>query len=129
MKAEIISVGTEILLGQTADPNPHSVSARLPAIGIDLYYHSTVGDNLDRLVDTLEVALRRSDVIIMTGGLGPTEDALTPRHGDPQPPRHRPRLVGREGRRRRPNARHRRHARPALRDDPHVGEGGRAPPR
>ena len=77
MKAEIISVGTEILLGEIVDTNTQYVSVRLPAIGIDLYYHSTVGDNLDRLVDTLEVALRRSDVIIMTGGLGPTEDDLT----------------------------------------------------
>jgi nicotinamide-nucleotide amidase len=77
MKAEIISVGTEILLGEIVDTNTQYVSVRLPAIGIDLYYHSTVGDNLDRLVDTLETALRRSDVIIMTGGLGPTEDDLT----------------------------------------------------
>ncbi len=77
MKAEIISVGTEILLGEILDTNTQYVSARLPAIGIDLYFHSTVGDNLDRLVETLERALQRSDVIIMTGGLGPTEDDLT----------------------------------------------------
>ena len=77
MKAEIISVGTEILLGEILDTNTQYVSARLPAIGLDLYFHSTVGDNLERLADTVEIALRRSDVIIMTGGLGPTEDDLT----------------------------------------------------
>ena len=77
MRAEIISVGTEILLGEILDTNSQYVSASLPAIGIDIYFHSTVGDNLDRMAETLERALGRSDVIIMTGGLGPTEDDLT----------------------------------------------------
>jgi nicotinamide-nucleotide amidase len=77
MKAEIVSVGTELLLGEILDTNTQYLSARLPAIGLDLYYHSTVGDNLARLVDTLERGLQRSDVVIMTGGLGPTEDDLT----------------------------------------------------
>jgi len=77
MRAEIVSVGTEILLGEILDTNTQYLSARLPAIGLDLYFHSTVGDNLGRIVNTLERGLRRSDVIIVTGGLGPTEDDLT----------------------------------------------------
>jgi nicotinamide-nucleotide amidase len=77
MRAEIVSVGTEILLGEILDTNTQYLSAKLPAIGLDLYYHSTVGDNLGRIVDTVEHALERSDVVIMTGGLGPTEDDLT----------------------------------------------------
>ncbi len=77
MKAEIISVGTEILLGEILDTNAQYIAARLPAIGIDLFFMSKVGDNLDRLSDTIEHALQRSDVVIMTGGLGPTEDDLT----------------------------------------------------
>ena len=77
MRAEIVSVGTEILLGEILDTNTQYLSAKLPAIGLDLYFHSTVGDNLGRIVDTLEHALKRSDVVIMTGGLGPTEDDLT----------------------------------------------------
>ncbi len=77
MKAEIISVGTEILLGEILDTNAQYIASHLPAIGIDIYYKSVVGDNLDRLTDTIERALQRSDVVIMTGGLGPTEDDLT----------------------------------------------------
>jgi len=77
MKAEIISVGTEILLGEILDTNAQYVSSRLPALGIDLFFISKVGDNLERLADTIEKALQRSDVVLMTGGLGPTEDDLT----------------------------------------------------
>jgi len=77
MKAEIISIGTEILLGEILDTNTQYISRRLPAIGIDLFYHSTVGDNLERLTAAIETALQRSDLIITTGGLGPTEDDLT----------------------------------------------------
>jgi nicotinamide-nucleotide amidase len=77
MRAEIISVGTEILLGEITDTNASWIAARLPALGLDIYYKSVVGDNQDRIVETLERALQRSDVIIMTGGLGPTEDDLT----------------------------------------------------
>ncbi|MEX0684333.1 MAG: competence/damage-inducible protein A [Dehalococcoidia bacterium] len=77
MRAEIVSVGTEILLGEITDTNASWIASRLPALGLDIYYKSVVGDNLDRIVDTLERALSRSDVIIMTGGLGPTEDDLT----------------------------------------------------
>jgi nicotinamide-nucleotide amidase len=77
MKAEIISVGTEILLGEILDTNAQFIASRLPAIGLDLYFKSTVGDNLDRLTDAIERALQRSDLVLMTGGLGPTEDDLT----------------------------------------------------
>ncbi|MCI0818018.1 MAG: competence/damage-inducible protein A [Chloroflexi bacterium] len=77
MKAELISVGTELLLGEIVDTNASWIAARLPRIGLDLYHKSVVGDNLERVVDTIERALSRSDVVIMTGGLGPTEDDLT----------------------------------------------------
>jgi nicotinamide-nucleotide amidase len=77
MRAEIVSVGTEILLGEIVDTNSAFIASRLPALGIDLYFKSVVGDNQGRIVDTLERALSRSDLIIMTGGLGPTEDDLT----------------------------------------------------
>jgi len=77
MRAELISVGTEILLGEITDTNSQWIAARLPAIGIDLYHQSTVGDNIGRLAEAIERALKRSDVVIMTGGLGPTEDDLT----------------------------------------------------
>jgi nicotinamide-nucleotide amidase len=77
MKAEIISVGTEILLGEIVDTNSQYLASRLPAIGLDLYHQSTVGDNLERLTEAIERALLRSDVVLMTGGLGPTEDDLT----------------------------------------------------
>ncbi len=77
MRAEIISVGTEILLGEILDTNAQYIASHLPAIGIDLYFICQVGDNLERLAETISRALERSDVVIMTGGLGPTEDDVT----------------------------------------------------
>lgn len=77
MRAEIISVGTELLLGQIVDTNAAYLSQMLSSLGIDIYYRSTVGDNAARLADTLKTALSRSDVVITIGGLGPTEDDLT----------------------------------------------------
>ena len=77
MKAEIISIGTEILLGEIVDTNTQYVASRLPALGIDLYYTSVVGDNLGRLAEVIGRAWARSDVVLTTGGLGPTEDDLT----------------------------------------------------
>ncbi len=77
MRAEIISCGTELLLGQITDTNATYLAQHLAALGIDLYYVSQVGDNLERIVETLQRAWQRSDVIVMTGGLGPTEDDLT----------------------------------------------------
>ena len=77
MKAEIIPVGTEILLGTIADSNSSFLAGQLPLLGIDLYFISTVGDNQKRLVDTLRCAWDRADIVITTGGLGPTQDDIT----------------------------------------------------
>ena len=77
MKAEIISIGTEILLGELLDTNANYLAARLPALGIDLYWTTQVGDNLDRLTEAFRRAWERSDLTLATGGLGPTEDDVT----------------------------------------------------
>lgn len=77
MRAEIISCGTELLLGQITDTNATYLAQNLAGLGIDLYYVSQVGDNLERIIETLQRAWQRSDLIVMTGGLGPTEDDLT----------------------------------------------------
>jgi len=77
MRAEILSIGTELLLGQIVDTNANYLAQQLPALGLDLYYVSEVGDNLQRLADAFARALERSDVVISTGGVGPTEDDLT----------------------------------------------------
>ena len=77
MKAEIISIGTELLLGEIVDTNTPYLADQLALLGIDLYYSSAVGDNYQRLLDVFQRAWRRSDIIICTGGLGPTQDDLT----------------------------------------------------
>lgn len=77
MKAEIISVGTELLLGTIVDTNAAYLGRELATLGIDTYYISAIGDNPGRLAEVLARGWQRSDVIIMTGGLGPTEDDLT----------------------------------------------------
>ncbi len=77
MKAEILSIGTEILLGEITDTNAQFIASRLPALGVDLYFKAVVGDNMERLSETIGRALERSDIVICTGGLGPTEDDLT----------------------------------------------------
>ncbi|MFC1927338.1 CinA family nicotinamide mononucleotide deamidase-related protein [Chloroflexota bacterium] len=77
MKAEIIPVGTEILLGNIVDTNSSFLANQLPLLGIDLYFISTAGDNQKRLVNTLKRAWKRADIIITTGGLGPTQDDIT----------------------------------------------------
>jgi len=77
VKAEIIAIGTEILLGEIIDTNSAYIAQRLPELGIDLNYKSVVGDNMGRIVETFDRAWNRSDVIICTGGLGPTEDDMT----------------------------------------------------
>ncbi len=76
-KVEILSVGTELLMGQIANTNAQYISKRLPEIGLGVFYHSVVGDNPERLRECLATALSRSDVVITTGGLGPTQDDLT----------------------------------------------------
>ncbi|WP_313562168.1 competence/damage-inducible protein A [Ruminiclostridium cellobioparum] len=77
MKAEILAVGTELLMGQIVNTNAQYLSSKLPDVGISVYYHSVVGDNPERLRESLELALKRCDVVITTGGLGPTQDDLT----------------------------------------------------
>lgn len=77
MKAEIIAVGTELLLGQIANTNAQYLSRKLAEIGVSVYFHSVVGDNAKRLDDTIQLAASRSDLVIFTGGLGPTQDDLT----------------------------------------------------
>lgn len=75
--AELIAVGTELLLGNIANTDAQMISQGLSAIGINVYYHTVVGDNPARLRDAVEVAKKRADIIITTGGLGPTCDDLT----------------------------------------------------
>ena len=77
MRAEIITVGTEILLGDILNTNTHYLSNELANMGIDIYYQTTVGDNEERLLNQLNDSLKRSDLIILTGGLGPTQDDIT----------------------------------------------------
>ncbi|HHV27292.1 MAG TPA: competence/damage-inducible protein A [Tissierellia bacterium] len=77
MKSEIISVGSELLLGNTVNTNASFLSRKLAELGIDVFYHTVVGDNVYRLKTITKIALDRSDLIIYTGGLGPTEDDLT----------------------------------------------------
>lgn len=77
MKAEIISIGTELLLGQITDTNASYLASKLPELGIDLYWVTQVGDNLERMRECLERAWNRSDLVLTSGGLGPTEDDLT----------------------------------------------------
>lgn len=77
MKAEIIGIGTEILLGQIINTNSAYLSRELAELGIDVYYHITVGDNPVRLYSVIMRALGRSDIVIATGGLGPTVDDIT----------------------------------------------------
>ena len=77
MQAEIISIGTELLLGAIVDTNAAYISRRLAEVGIDLYHRLTVGDNEGRIARCIEEALERADVVICTGGLGPTVDDVT----------------------------------------------------
>lgn len=77
MNSEIIAVGTELLMGQIANTNAQYISKKLAEIGVNVYYHTTVGDNKSRLIEVLNTALNRSDMIILTGGLGPTDDDMT----------------------------------------------------
>ncbi|WP_204121402.1 MULTISPECIES: competence/damage-inducible protein A [Levilactobacillus] len=77
MQAEIIAVGTEILLGQIVDTNSAFIARELAEAGIEVYYHSLVGDNADRLTTVVNQARSRSDLVIISGGLGPTKDDLT----------------------------------------------------
>lgn len=77
MHAEIVMIGTELLLGEIVDTNANRLALALRDIGLDLYYKTTVGDNLARITEVLDLALDRSDVIITSGGIGPTVDDVT----------------------------------------------------
>lgn len=77
MIAEIVSVGTELLMGQVVNTDAQYIASKLAPLGYQVFYHVTVGDNARRLTDVVQVAIERSDVVVFTGGLGPTDDDLT----------------------------------------------------
>lgn len=77
MKVEIIAVGSELLLGQITNTNATFMSSRLAEIGVDVHYHTVVGDNPNRLKEVIEIAEERANVLIFSGGLGPTKDDMT----------------------------------------------------
>jgi len=77
MNAEIVATGTELLLGELVDTNSAYIARRLREIGVNVYFKTTVGDNLERIARVLDIALSRADVVITTGGLGPTVDDVT----------------------------------------------------
>ena len=77
MRAEIVTTGTELLLGQIDDTNATYLARQLRDLGIDIFFRSTVGDNQERIAQLLELALDRADLVITTGGLGPTVDDVT----------------------------------------------------
>jgi len=75
--AEIVAIGSELLLGQIVDTNSTWMAQRLTALGVNLFHKSAVGDNPERMKEVLTRALERADVVITSGGLGPTQDDLT----------------------------------------------------
>lgn len=77
MPAEIISVGTELLLGHITDTNATFICERLAEQGVDVYFRATAGDNQPRIVEAIRLALSRADIVVISGGLGPTSDDLT----------------------------------------------------
>lgn len=77
MKAEIIAVGTEILTGQITNTNAQFLSEEFAKLGIDVFFQTAVGDNEERLLSIIDLASKRSDLVVLCGGLGPTEDDLT----------------------------------------------------
>lgn len=77
MRVEIVAVGTELLLGQIANTNARWMSEQLAEVGADVSHHQAVGDNMGRIVEALRLAVSRSDVVVVTGGLGPTQDDIT----------------------------------------------------
>ena len=77
MIVEVIAVGTELLLGEIINTNVADIGKRLAEDGFDVHHQVTVGDNLDRLVETIRTACERADAVVMTGGIGPTQDDQT----------------------------------------------------
>ena len=76
-KAEIVSIGSELLLGQIVDTNASWIAQKLTNVGVDLFYKTVVGDNKFRMNEVIDQALGRSDIVITGGGLGPTQDDIT----------------------------------------------------
>ena len=77
MVVELISVGTELLLGNIVNTNTQFLAEKCALLGLSMYHQSVVGDNEERLKDTIRTAIRRADILILSGGLGPTEDDNT----------------------------------------------------
>ncbi len=77
MIGEILAIGTELLLGSTTNTNAQFLSERLTKLGVDVCYHTVVGDNIHQITDAINISLKRADIIIITGGLGPTQDDIT----------------------------------------------------
>lgn len=77
MVVELISVGTELLLGNIVNTNAAFLAEKCAGLGLSCYYQTVVGDNRERLAGVMRTALERSDILILTGGLGPTQDDLT----------------------------------------------------
>lgn len=77
MRAEVVAVGTELLLGDIANTNAQTIGRELARIGVDCLVHTAVGDNVDRIAEAIRAALERADAVVVTGGLGPTQDDVT----------------------------------------------------
>src|SRR5690242_21907783 len=77
MRAEVVAVGTELLLGQIVDTNSSWIGEQLALAGIDSHFQTKVGDNRARIISAFRLALERSDAVIICGGLGPTQDDIT----------------------------------------------------
>jgi nicotinamide-nucleotide amidase len=77
MRAEVLCVGTELLIGQVVNTNATYLAQELASIGVDLFWMTTVGDNLVRVVEAIKTAFARADLVLVSGGLGPTADDLT----------------------------------------------------
>ena len=77
MRAEVVAIGTELLLGQIVDTNSSWIGEQLAMAGIDSLHQTKVGDNLERMVDTINLAISRADAVLICGGLGPTQDDIT----------------------------------------------------
>ena len=77
MKAEVIAIGSELVSGQSLDTNSQWLSRELAAVGVPVRFHSTLGDDLQENIDGFRVAVGRTDLVVVTGGLGPTQDDLT----------------------------------------------------
>ena len=77
MRAEIISIGTELTTGRNLDTNAQWLSRRLAEKGIPVHWHTTIADDLDANIEAFQIAVRRATLVLCTGGLGPTQDDLT----------------------------------------------------